>query len=221
MEVDVVLGGDRCAIEGGGLEVPLAESGHHFFVDAVANRLQKPGLSDVALCVDGDFDDDVPLQVTREFGTRHRRVRKDDGIGYVYLVTLDGAVNHGAKRRSGASVALCSFRIRRNHQMFFHRFPCGGPWPWAGRRQRRRERKLRIWQERIFAARRRVRHAIGMFSASESQRRGRQVDRRRAMQQDCGQQSKVHDDGRGHCPMVPQRTGFWLEFGEHVVVTLS
>ena len=221
MEVDVVLGCDRGAIEGGGLEVPLAESGHHFFVDAVANRLHQPGLSDVALCVDSDFDDDVPLQVTRELGTRHRRVRKDDGIGYVYLMALDGAINRGAKRRSGASVAICRFRIRRDDQMFFHRFPCGGPWPCAGCRQRRRERKLRIRQERIFAARRRVRHAIGMSSASESQRRGRQVDRRGAMQQDCGQQSKVDDDGRDHCPMVPQRTGFWLEFGEHVLVTLS
>ena len=216
MEVDVVLGGDRCAIEGGGLEVPLPESGHHFFVDAVANRLQKPGLSDVALRVDGDFDDDVPLQVTREFSARHRRVRKDDGIGYVHLVALDGA-----KRRSGASVAICSFRIRRNHQMFFRRFSCGGPRPWAGGRQRRREHKLRIRQGRIFAARRRVRHAIGMFSASESQRRGRQVDRRGAVQQDRGQQSKVRHHGRGHYPMVPQRTGFWLEFGKHVLVTLS
>ena len=220
MEVDVVLGGNGCAIEGGGLEVPLAESGHHFFVDAVANRLQKSGLSDVALRVDGDFDDDVPLQVTRKFGTRHRRVRKDDGIGYVHLVALDGAVNHGAKRRSGASIAICSFRIRRNHQMF-RRFPCGGPWPWAGGHQRRRERKLRIRQGRIFAPRRRVRHAIGMVSASESQRGGCQVDRRGAMQQERGQQSKVGDDGRGHCPMVPQRTGFWLGFDEHVLVTLS
>ena len=98
MEVNVVLGGDGGAIEGGGLEVPLAESGHHFFVDAVANRLHQPGLSDVALSVDGDLDDDVPLQVTREFGTRHRRVRKDDGIGYVYLMAIDGAINHGAQR---------------------------------------------------------------------------------------------------------------------------
>ena len=67
MEVNVVLGSNRDTIERGGLVPPLAQRGDNFFIDAVADGLHDSRLDNVALRVDSDLDDDVTLQVARQF----------------------------------------------------------------------------------------------------------------------------------------------------------
>src|SRR3981081_162539 len=89
MEVYVVSGGDRRAVEGGWLIVPAAQGGLDLFVDPVADRLHDLGFDDVALGVDRDFNDDVALQVPRKLGPRYRRIRIHDWIRDVDFMAGD------------------------------------------------------------------------------------------------------------------------------------
>jgi len=124
MEVDVVLGSDRHPIERGRLVAPLAERCHDFFVDPMPDGLQDAGFDDVALRVDGYFDNDVALKISGEFGTRDWRVRIHDGISHVHFMSRNRSVNHGAKRRSRARIVLRSFCVRRSRLMVGGRFWC-------------------------------------------------------------------------------------------------
>jgi len=110
MEVNVVLGSDRDAIERGGLVPPLAQRGDDFFIDAMADGLHDSRLDNVALRVDSDLNNDITLQVARKFGTRHGRIRKQDGEGNMHFMAFYWAVNHRAKGRTSTAVVVGSFR---------------------------------------------------------------------------------------------------------------
>jgi hypothetical protein len=122
MEVDIVPGGHREAVKRGRLVVPPPERRHNLFVDPMPDGLQNAGLDDVTLRVDSDFDNDVALHISGEFGTRDRRVRIHDGISHVHFMTSDRPVDHGAQRRSGPGIVLGAFRIRG--PMVGRRFCC-------------------------------------------------------------------------------------------------
>src|SRR6185312_14093513 len=76
---DVLLGGDGAAVHHGGAEAPVADGGHDFFVDAMAEALKDLGCDDVALHVDGDLDDNGPLNAARYLPGVNLRVWKKDG----------------------------------------------------------------------------------------------------------------------------------------------
>jgi len=111
MEVHVVPGGDGGAVERGGLVVPAAKSSLDLFVDAVADRLHNLGVDDAALGVNGDFDDDVTDQIAGELGAVDGRIGIHGGIGDVDFMACYWPVNHGAQRRSGASVVVTCFGV--------------------------------------------------------------------------------------------------------------
>jgi len=117
MEVDVMLGGDGNAVEGGGLVVPSPERGLDLLVDSMPDRLDNLRLDDISLRVDGHFDHHVALQIPGKFGARDGRIRIYDGIGHVHFMAGDRPVNHGPKRRSSARIVLGCFCIRRNRLM--------------------------------------------------------------------------------------------------------
>jgi len=102
----------------------LAKSGDDFFVDPVADGLYNSGLDDVALRVDGDFDNHISLKVARQFRARHGWIRKHNRVGYVYFMAFDGPVNHChcAKCRASACIVIGSFRVSRNLKMVGRRF---------------------------------------------------------------------------------------------------
>lgn len=124
MKVDVVLGSNWHAVERGRLVAPLAERRHDLFVDPMPDGLQDTGLDDVALRVDGHFDNDVALQIPGKFGTRYRRVGIDDGISHVHFMTGDRPVDHGAQRRSSAGIMLGSLGVLGNRMMVRGRLWC-------------------------------------------------------------------------------------------------
>ncbi len=72
----VVPGGNRSAVEGGGLVVPAAEGSLDLLVDAMADRLHDPGFDDVALGVDGHS------MMTSPTRSRGRAARSTGGFGY-------------------------------------------------------------------------------------------------------------------------------------------
>src|SRR5437899_703257 len=111
VEVHIVLGCDRHAVEGGRLIAPLAKSGDDFFVDAVADRLYNSGLDDVALRVDGDLDNHISLKVARQFRARYGWIRKHNRVGHMHFMAFDRSVNHGAQRRTGTHIVIGGFRV--------------------------------------------------------------------------------------------------------------
>jgi len=131
MEVHVVPGGDGRAVERGRLIVPAAKGGLDLFVDAVADCLHNFGFDDVALGVDGDFDDDVALQVPGKLGARHRRIWVHDRIGDVDFMTGDRSVNHGAQRRSGVGIMIAGFRVGQDLLRLWRRLWRLGLRAWA------------------------------------------------------------------------------------------
>src|SRR5437660_11229840 len=57
-------------------KAPVFENGQHFFIDAVADRLQNLFACDVSGGVDCDFDDHIASHTRGKFGGPHMRVRK-------------------------------------------------------------------------------------------------------------------------------------------------
>jgi hypothetical protein len=122
MKVDVVLGGNRHAVKRSRLVAPLAERRHDLFVDPMPDGLQDTGFDDSALRVNGHFDNDVALQIAREFGTRDWRVGIYDRISHMHFVAGDWAIDHRAERRTRTGIVLGSLGIGRNQLMVGGRF---------------------------------------------------------------------------------------------------
>ena len=109
----VVVRSDRRSVKRRGLVMPAAKSRLDFFVDPVADRLHDFRLDHVSLGVDGDFDDDISLQVPGKFGAVHGRIWIYDRIRDVDFMSGNWSVNHRAQRRSGAGIVVAGFRIGR------------------------------------------------------------------------------------------------------------
>ncbi len=91
--MNVVLRRNGDAIKRSRLIAPLAQRGDNLFVDSVADRLHNSRLDDVALRVDGDFDNYIALKVAREFRAGHGWIRKRGGLS-----------DEGLGRRRGAGL---------------------------------------------------------------------------------------------------------------------
>ena len=113
MKMYVVVRSDRRSVKRRGLVMPAAKSRLDFFVDPVADRLHDFRLDHVSLGVDGDFDDDISLQVPGKFGAVHGRIWIYDRIRDVDFMSGNWSVNHRAQRRSGAGIVVAGFRIGR------------------------------------------------------------------------------------------------------------
>ena len=76
VESDNVLRSDGDAIFGSWPKPPLAQCGQHAIFDAVTDATNQLELDDIALLIDGDFDNHVALHARWQIGTRNSRVGK-------------------------------------------------------------------------------------------------------------------------------------------------
>lgn len=191
MEVDVVLGGYGYAVERGRLEAPLPEGGHDFFIDPVADGFEETGFDDRALGVDGDFDDDISFKTGRKFSAHHRRIGKHDRVGHMDLMAVDGTVNHGAERGSGALALSGDFRIGGNREMVVGGLLGCSMRPGTRRRRLGRKRQLGLSWGRVGAlsAGRDVDDSIRMLAIPVGKSSRVQLKDLWRMKNDCGQQS--------------------------------
>jgi len=149
--MNIVPRRNRRSVQRCRLVVPAAKSSLDLFVDPMADRLDNFGFDDIALRIDGDFNDNIAHQVARKRGAVHGRVWVYGRIGNVNLMSSDRTVNHSAERRSGAGVAVASFgvgqklrlgcRLRRLETQAWLDCPC-------------REKQLsRVWMRGIVRGR--------------------------------------------------------------------
>lgn len=192
----VVMRGDGRAVQGRGLVVPAPEGGLDFFVDAMPDGLDNPGVDHIALGINGDFDDDVAGKVARKLSTVNRRIGVNDGIGYMDFMAGNWAVDDCAERRSGLGGDVTRLRIRFTGMKLLGgpRFShLGAQWGKSGLCPR--QDQLGLSGQIFYTAGRKVRDVVSMGGVSGGQPGRSEVDNSRAAKSDNGQHAQMNGHG--------------------------
>ena len=101
MEIDVLARGDGYAVASGGVKTPRGKDGHDFLIETVTEAAEEHGSDYAALCVDGDFNDNIAFQSVGNFVGRNLRLRAVDGKGGFDFLAKAGAFRQRSIRRAG------------------------------------------------------------------------------------------------------------------------
>ena len=91
--MDIVPRCNGSAVERGRGVVPSPQGRFDLLVDPVSDGLHNFGLDNIAQGVDCDFNDHVADQISRQFAALNWRIRINNRISDVNLVTNDRAVD--------------------------------------------------------------------------------------------------------------------------------